>query len=244
MDCRSLMINILLICRDGKSRLRYQTEINSSCVTVICVHALMDFFNPDVYCPLNGIMVDMPTFLRSTDEEKRLLTILVGLFPSLRLKCHEPSGEIRTLPFGTTYPGNLALSIFIQKYCSTFLQRNIRTSERTQLNIPALLNRTLPLHDIFDTRSVTTNISHEGCFLIGFKPWIVGEKGWLVLQELEDNTPIPIEVCWVEVWGESRSLPGIGIKFIELTALQHSELIRLGGKSLILDQKCYPETME
>lgn len=243
MESRSLAINILLICREGKSRLRYQSEINLPGISVICVQALMDFFNPKIYCPLNGIMVDMPTYLRSTEEEKRLLTVLVNLLPSLRIRCHEPSGEIRTLPFGTTYPGNLPLSDFIQKYCSTFIQRKIRTSERIQLNLSALLDRTLPLKNFSDTRSVTTNISHEGCFLINFEPWIVGEHGWLILQELEDDTPIPVEICWVKLWGEYRSLPGMGIRFIELTALQKSEIFRLAGKSLILDNEFYPELL-
>src|SRR5512140_622360 len=109
--CRSAMsgngsgvTNILLICREGKSRQLYQAELDFPGVLLVCVQTLMQFFRREVYCPLNGILVDMPTYMQGSEEEKRLLTDLAGLFPALRIKCHESSGEIRTLPFGAAYP--------------------------------------------------------------------------------------------------------------------------------------------
>lgn len=228
---------ILLICREGKSRQLYQAELDFPGVLLVCVQTLMQFFRREVYCPLNGILVDMPTYLRSSEEEKRLLTDLVGLFPALRLRCHEPTGEIRTLPFGTTYPGNNAPAFFVQKYCAPFVQRRIRTSERSPLNLPALLDRFFPVEKASGARSVIANISRGGCFLISFEPWIVGDRGWLTLPALKDNAPIAVEVCWIQLWGESRSLPGMGVRFIDLTGEQKAELSHMGGQSLMQEDQ-------
>lgn len=224
---------ILLICNEGKNRQVYQAEIDTPGVSLVCVQSLNEFFSRDVYCPLNGILVDMPTYIRSSDEEKRLLTDLVGVFPALRLKCHDVSGEIRTLPFGTSYPGNTAPAVFVHNYCTPFVPRKIRTSERSQLNLSALLSASLPAGNFSETKTVTANISRRGCFLISFEPWSVGEQGWLILPDLEDNTPIPVEVCWIRSWGECRSLPGMGVRIIDLTESQKCELNKLGGQNLM-----------
>ena len=236
-DNGSVATTILLICRKGKSRQVYQADLDLPGVALVCVQGLMEFFSRETYCPLNGILVDMPTYMRSSEEEKRLLSDLVGIFPALRLKYHELSGEIRTLPFGTAYPANTAPSVFVQKYCTPFVQRKIRTSERSLLNLPALLNMSLPVENVYGARSVTANISRGGCFLVRFEPWMVGEQGWLVLPELKDNAPIPVEVCTVRLWGEYGSLPGMGVRFIDLTSSQKVELSRLGGQCFMPDDE-------
>ena len=227
-DNHSETTTVLLVCREGKSREVYQAALDLPGVSLVCVHALSEFYCPEGYCPLNGILVDMPTYMRYSEEEKRELVELVGIFPALRLKCHEPTGEIRSLPFGTVYPENSTSEVFVQKYCSAFVQRKIRTKKRVQLNLSVLLNQSLPVEGVCSVRSVTVNLSSEGCFLIGFEPLVVKGTGWLTIPELKDNTPIPVEVCWVRLWGEHRSLPGAGIRFVDLTDSQKDELGRLG----------------
>ena len=227
-DAHSGATTVLLVCREGKSREEYLAALNLPGVSLTCVQALTEFFRREVYCPLNGVLVDMPTYMRYSEEEKRELVELVGIFPALRLKCHEPTGEIRSLPFGTVYPENCTPEVFVQKYCSAFVQRKIRTKERVQLNLPVLLTLSLPAEGVCCVRTVTINLSSEGCFLIGFEPLVVKGTGWLTIPELKDNTPIPVEVCWIRVWGEHRSLPGAGIRFVDLTESQKDELGRLG----------------
>lgn len=232
-DSRSEEITVLLICREGKSRQFYLRELDSPVVSAVCVGSLMDFFCREVYRPISGILVDMPTYMCGSEEEKRVLTDLVGQFPSLRLKCNEPTGEIRTLPFGTAYPGKLAPAAFVQKYCTSFVRREVRSGERPQQHLPALLNSSHPVGNASGARSVTADISGGGCFLVSFEPWIVGARGWVTLPGLEDDTPIQVEVRWVRGWGEGRSLPGMGVRFVELTEAQSAELIRLGGRSFM-----------
>ena len=233
----SMVTTVLLICREGESRQVYQEELDSSEVRLVGVQTLMEFFRREVYCPLHGILVDMPTYMRSSEDEKRLMTELVTLFPALRLKCNESTGEIRTLPFGTIYTGNIAPAAFVQKHCATVAPRNIRTSERHQMNLPALLSTSLPVVNTSDTKTVTANMSRGGCFIVGFEPWTVGDRGWLTLPELKDETPIQVEVCSVLPWGKPRALPGMGIRFIDLTLLQNIELKRLCGQSYMQDDE-------
>jgi len=224
---------LLLICRDGEIRNKYCSAMNAAELSIVCISSLMEFFKKGVYRPLCGIMVDMPTYIRSSDEDKRLLTDLVALFPALRLKYHEPTDEIRTLPFGTDYPGNIPLTDFIMQYCGTFAPRKIRTCERSQQHLPALLSTS----DGAECRIVTANISQGGCFLVSYNPLEVGAQGLLVFKELKDSTPVPMEVRSVRVWGEYRTLPGMGIRFLGLTRSQKTEIGRLGGNCLMLDDE-------
>lgn len=240
-DNRSGKTTVLLICREGKSRQVYKAELDLPGVSLVCIPALSGFFSRGVYCPLNGIMVDMPTYMCSSEEERRILTDIVGHFPALRLKCNEQTGEIRTLPFGTAYPGNNPPAVFVQKFCESFAQRRIRRSERSQQNLPALLSKFNQVGDCSAVRSVTANISSGGCFLVSFEPWIVGDLGWLTLPGLKDNAPIPVEICWILPWGEGRSLPGMGARFTDLTESQKDELTRLGGRDYMQENQSLPE---
>jgi hypothetical protein len=228
---------LLLICQDGASRNRYCSTINSTGVAILCVSTLMDFFKKETYRSLCGIMVDMPTYIRSSDEEKRLLTDLVALFPALRLKYHVPTGEIRSLPFGTAYPGNMPLPEFISQFCTTFSPRKVRTCERSQQHLPVTLSTGQSSEQIAGIRIVTANISQGGCFLVSYSPLVVADKGWLVFKELKDPTPVPVEVRSVRLWGEFRTLPGMGIKFLSLTRSQKIEIGRFGGHCLMLDDE-------
>lgn len=228
--------SILLVCREGVSREVYYADLTSSGVLLICVQSLMGFFRREVYCPISGILVDMPTYMRCSDEEKSLMAELVGIFPSLRLKCHESSGEIRTLPFGTTCPGNFPPAAFVQTYCRSVHPRYVRASERSLVNLSALLSRTVPHANGLSDRSVTAHVSCSGCFLVSFDFWLIGERGWLTLPQLSDSAPISVEVCSLRKWGECRSLPGIGVRFIDLTEAQKCEITVLGGRSFFLDE--------
>lgn len=200
---------------------------------LVIVSEIMDYFTTENYVPLNGIMADMPTYIRSSEEDKRLLADLVDLFPSLRLKCHEPTGEIRTLPFGRNFPGAESLTSFIAQICSNFTSRKIRTCERSGVHLPALISTSPEISTHRSCKAVTANISIGGCFLIHFETMNVNEHYWLEINSLQDSTPIPIEVCWVRAWGDKHSLPGTGIRFLEVTGSQKAELMRLGGRLLM-----------
>lgn len=232
-DVRSGATTVLVICREGKSRQRYLTELDIPGVLLVLVQTLTQFFHCEIYCPISGILVDMPTYMQSSEEEKRLLTELVGLFPSLRIRCQESSGEIRTLPFGAAYRANISPALFVQEYCTPFAQRRIRTSERTQSNLPVLLNTSDQAEDFSWVRSVTANISAGGCFLISFEPLTAGDRIWLTFPDLQDAAPVPAEVRWVRLWNEHRSLPGMGVRFIDLTESQKAELGNLCGEDFM-----------
>lgn len=226
---------LLLICKEGISKNVYCSTINSAGVSVVCVNTLMDFFKKGIYQELCGIMVDMPTYIRSSDEDKRLLTDLVALFPALRLKCHEPTGEIRTLPFGTAHTGKMTFEVFITQFCKTFSSRKIRTCERSQMNLAVTLTAELPSEGLPGLKIVTSNISRGGCFLVSYSPLAIADQGWLVFKDMKDPTPVPFDVRSVRLWGEFRTLPGMGIRFLSLTHSQKTEIGRLGGQCLMLD---------
>lgn len=226
---------VLLICREGNSREVYHGELSSPGVLLVCVQSLFGFFQSQVYCALNGILVDMPTYMRCSEDEKSMITELVAIFPSLRLKCNEQSGEIRTLPFGTNYRSNIAPALFVKEYCVPFSQRRIRSCQRSHKYLTGLLNADLHLDSGSGTPTVTTCISCSGAFVVTFEPWIVGRQGWLTLPDLEDASPVKIEICSIYNWGKSGSIPGMGVRFVELSASQKNELTRRGGQNFMIE---------
>ncbi|MDD2365936.1 MAG: PilZ domain-containing protein [Desulfuromonadaceae bacterium] len=234
-DSNSGTTTVLLICRQGASLEAYHKELAISGVKLVCVQSIFGFFQYTVYCRINGILVDMPTYMRCSEDEKALLNELVAVFPALRIKCNEQTGEIRTLPFVTNYPSNIAPALFVSAYCQPFTQRKVRASERSHRHLSGLLSITSPTESCCAVPTVTTYISCSGCFLVNFNPWNIGQRGWLALLDLEDPSPIEIEVCCVRMWGESGGLPGMGVRFIEFSGSHKFELSRMGGQNFMLE---------
>jgi len=74
---------------------------------------------------------------------------------------------------------------------------------------------------------VTKNISTGGCFIFSTHRWKEGDDIWIKFNEISDLTLIQAQVRTVLKWGESRQIPGIGVKFINLSKPQAEEIARL-----------------
>jgi Tfp pilus assembly protein PilZ len=73
-------------------------------------------------------------------------------------------------------------------------------------------------------RTVTVDLSREGCFVFSVRDWKPGDSAWFTIKELRDNTPICGLVRWCLKWGEGMRVPGIGLKFTEITESQAREI--------------------
>jgi PilZ domain len=218
-------INILLICREGDSRKAFSDQMAESCASILPVSDLKEYFASHSHAILSGIMVDMPTYMRFTEDEKRVLGELVEIFPAMRIKCNEQTGEIRTLPFSTRMPGVMSLVEFAASCCEQFTPRRVRLDERSSKQWNILLKRDHG-QESPATKTASLNISMGGCFVVCFEPWNVGDTGWLTVKEVEGLGEIKFTVCWVRQWGEKSHLPGMGLGFAGLTESQREILGR------------------
>jgi len=118
---------------------------------------------------------------------------------------------------------------FINTQCSNFIPQRIRAEAREELNLHVSLYKNKD--NKRPERSVTKNISTGGCFIFSTHRWKEGNDIWIKFNEIFGSTLIQSQVRTVLKWGESRQIPGIGVKFINLSQSQSEEIARFIKKT-------------
>ena len=149
--------------------------------------------------PVNGILIDLITSTRSSLQEKQATNDLIQFYPSSRFKFVD--NEVRMLGHGVT------LEQFVSD-CRLVEPRTIRKSERKIRYIALLLSA----NGDFDAaeKTVTINVSEEGCFVFTAGEWGVGDRVWLRL--LDNDCVLTGTVCLWQSWGNNKKMPGIGVR--------------------------------
>jgi len=220
-------ITLLLIAERGAARDAYRNELCMLGVRVDCI-ATPDMVE-GALCeiPYNGILIDVPTMIRSESLVKNRVSSIMERFPVLRLLYNGDNGGIRGLAHGGTLRDNKSLSSFVLNECRTFSPRTIRRSRRSDLVLNVLLAPNAEeLNDIHE-RTVTVNVSEQGCFVYSTKRWEDNQNAWIVVNELEDKTPIGLRIHWSRGWGKMTRMPGIGTSFFSITSGQLRQIRHL-----------------
>ena len=74
-------------------------------------------------------------------------------------------------------------------------------------------------------RTVTMDVSRQGCFLFSSARFQVGAKVWIRIVDLYDQTPIRCIVRHKRKWGDAMVVPGIGVAFEVITDNQREALM-------------------
>ncbi|RNC73150.1 MAG: PilZ domain-containing protein [Desulfuromonadales bacterium] len=189
--------------------------------SISCLYPLM------IREAFHGILLDVPTLVRSSSEEKAFLHDLLQIYPTVRLKWDPRCGAVRTHYYGHHREESPGLEAFVRNQCVPFLPRTIRLSERMPLHLNVMVSPDSAFREGETIRTATMNVSSGGCFIIGAGPWRRGDRLWLRIAGLADATPIGIDVRWCKEWGEKPGMPGIGVTFSAITEEQVAELGRL-----------------
>ena len=166
-----------------------------------------------------GILVDLPSMIKSKGEEKIVACSLTGFYPTLRVR------TIGTVLIPMTMPGGAkqdnSLNDFITRSCATFTPRTLRSHRRFDVCVPAVIQRTGLME-----RCITLNISWKGVFLVDMHPerFNVGEE--LAICFDEPGVTINATISWIRPWGQ-RKPPGIGVNFQPLTEDMEAALFPL-----------------
>lgn len=215
----------LIVAADCENlRARIQKEISSLGHECEAVAGIGDLYHRLQETCFNGLLIDLPTSIRAENSEKVLLYELQQFFPILRIKWDEKHQQLRCQRYGGLAGSNLSVESFIDLHCQSFPARRIRKEKRLALHLNALLCCHPEFPDGMVERSSTLNVSPSGCALLTTQDWQNLERIWIKILELDDQTPMEVEIRWRTLWGTPRVLPSIGVKFIVLTDNQKRQL--------------------
>ncbi|MBI2355384.1 MAG: PilZ domain-containing protein [Deltaproteobacteria bacterium] len=150
--------------------------------------------------PVNGILLDLVTSAKATAQEKRETNELIQLYPHAKTKVIDH--EVKILGNSSSFQH------FIQE-CRSFTPRVIRRGSRQVRFIGFLLSTDSDFTDA--DKTVTLNISDDGCFVYSTGEWKAGDRVWLRFSENE--CVVQGVVRWWQPWGNNKRMPGIGIRF-------------------------------
>jgi len=213
---------LLLACREGVARTKYQEAVGNLGVQLDTVSSLKDLHSAMLKTPYNGVMIDLITKIKASQYEKNLIDSILEEFPVVQVQWEDEPGVIKSLFLGQI-KGSGTLEDFITRECRLFRARKIRASIRKKIHFNVILARDHQFHESSIERTITMNISEQGCFLFTVEEWKGGNQAWFIIHELEDHTPIQGKVKWRIEWGKSMNVPGIGIEIEEMKKSQFKE---------------------
>ncbi len=221
-------IRLALLARPGPARERYLAALQGLARTDAAgtVAEFLGLLRQQSY---HGLLVDIPTQIKSPGRERDELATILGRFPTARLNWRPDSDLVSVLVLGASTSGDYSLADFIENQCRHFSGMPVRSAQRLHLHLNLLLFRQPPGDPALAERAVTLDLSPGGCFILTAGDWELGTRVWVVLHDLPDWPPIQVEVRWAQPWGQARRLPGIGVEFLDLTLAQAQEIAALLG---------------
>lgn len=215
---------LLLIAEEGPARTAYVEVLRDLDIEVDCIASPAEITGALIDAPYSGLLIDVPTMIRCECGDKNRITRIMDRFPVLRLMYNPKYGGIRGLSQGGTVRDNRDLTEFILTQCVPFFPRSIRVARRQEVVFNIMLLDDLTKLEQGGEQTVTVNVSEHGCFVYSVLDWPLDTSAWVVIQELEDQTPIELMIRWKRSWGESMRIPGIGASFESMTTQQYVQL--------------------
>ncbi|WP_415519680.1 MAG: PilZ domain-containing protein [Desulfovibrio aminophilus] len=209
-------LRVLLVAEPGDARSAYEQELARLGVTFDAIDGPGGRPAGAEGRIYNGILLDLPTWIRCPARDRENLQAVLEHFPVLRLLHNQEQGGIRGVSLGATVRQARDMDGFLLKECAGFHPRPLRMSDRHDVSHSVLILRGPDQASEQGERAVTTNVSATGCFMVAFGVFEVGQKLWLLFPEEnspDQGGPVRCVVRWFRPWGVSRRLPGIGVAF-------------------------------
>ena len=223
-----MTIRVILVCADLKSTRVYTDRLKPLGVDVDTVSSLENLHRLLMVNEYNGLMIDLRTKIRASKAEKELTHDILELFPVIQLKYDRNTGTIKTLYFGQSAGGG-TLEDFVQKECQAFKPRTIRLNKRNKVHFNVLLSLEKDFPGNETEQTVTMDVSKGGLQIYSVNGNKAGGRVSFIVKELEDNQPILGEVIWKRPWGKGMQIPGIGVKFVNISEDQIRTICEKGN---------------
>ena len=222
---------LILVCEENEEINTYLDALESMTVSVETVPSFKNLENLLLENPYHGVLVDIKTKIRAMQHEKELAYQILNKYPVVQLRIDDKTGEIRTLSDGKS-KHDATLEEFIESDCRKFEARAIRSSPRVKYHFNVLLSGNGTAAEENSERTITFNVSKDGCFVISSREWELKQPVTFQIHELEDPSPIAGEVRWYKPWGKSVGIPGIGIRISQIKENQIQNICDKSGIGL------------
>jgi hypothetical protein len=156
----------------------------------------------------SGILVDLPSIVKSKGEEKIVAYTLANFFPTLRVRTLGSVLVPMTMPGSAKQDKNL--NDFLSLTCPAFDPRKLRAFRRH----PACLATIVKQNEV-EYRGFTLNLAWGGAFIVDVSAEKFSGKNEITVFLPEFGFVIDATIRWIKPWGE-RFAPGIGISFNNL----------------------------
>ena len=216
-------IRLILVSTEGNAQQVYLKAIKSLGVQLDTVSTFKDLYSCLSKKAYNGVLVDLKTKLKAPREEKERTDAVLIQFPALQLKLGNEPGLIQTFYYGQT-KGYGTLEKFVNEECRAFKARTIRLSPRLKRHFNVILSKMGDFLEKDIIRTVTVNVSEGGCFIYSIDNWEMNSNVKFALKELDDKNPIIGKVIWRILWGKIMQIPGIGLRFKDISEGQLKQM--------------------
>jgi hypothetical protein len=222
-------LKILMVVKEAEARTAYEEALCKVGVAYDVAGSFNDVLQLSIENAYSGLLIDILTLVRSSKEEKLIAYDCINFYPSLRVKWDSRQKSMNLSPLEQTYSADTATSLafFIENRCRFFAARSLRRFNRKDTFLSVLLCTGPEFSEADSLKTFTVNVSQGGVFLHTMQDFVRGETVWLGFHELPDAEPIKAVVCWRTEWGACRSIPGIGVRFEELSEAMAKELRKL-----------------
>ncbi len=213
---------ILIVAKETEAGQAYVEALNRIGVAYDIAASFDEMSSLAMENAYNGLLIDILTLVRSSKEEKIFAYECINLYPVLRVKWEHKRKKISLSPLEQTFSPDTesALRLFVENRCRPFAARSLRRHCRKSYHLNVLLSTDADFPEQETMKSFTLNISRAGVFLHSLRAFEPEQTVWLRFVEYPDLEPIAAKVRWTLEWGQSRSIPGIGLRFERLSEAQ------------------------
>jgi hypothetical protein len=157
----------------------------------------------------NGLLVDLPSIIKSKGEEKIVAYTLANFFPTLRVRTM--GGMLIPMAMPGSAKQDKSLDDFLNKTCIAHAPRPLREFRRHPLCISTLVRCRGK-----EYRGFTQNISWGGAFIVDLFSERFMDETDIAVEFLGFGFTLDASIQWIKPWGE-RFAPGIGVRFKDLS---------------------------
>lgn len=157
----------------------------------------------------SGILVDLPSMIKSKGEEKIVAYTLANFFPTLRVRTI--GGMLVPMAMPGSAKQDKSLDDFLHKTCVANIPKRLREFRRHPVCLSTLIT-----HNDDEIRGFTLDLSWGGVFVVDLQAERFGLGDSLSMLFPEFGCTIEAEVRRIKPWGILRHPPGIGLCFCHL----------------------------
>jgi len=159
----------------------------------------------------NGILIDIPTYIKSSIYIKELMSNIENIYPAARIRYCKENNEMELTILSKR--SQVSLQDFLENYCANFDARILRRHKRVPLNL------NLRLYWKHKGKSkeflcTSVNVSESGFFIVDRASGLhVSDKVKIQILELSENYFLHGTIVRKLEWGERHfHAPGFGIR--------------------------------